>query len=367
MTSGQDAPPAAEPEPPVDPLDARRRRPLLIRGALGLLVGLVVASVVISVTGGFGSAARALADSRPGWVAAAFACGLARLAVLAAQIGRLAQRSGPLSRREAGGLAMVIFGVGAVTPAAPAEGLAFAGLELTARGRDRSTAVITLALVEWFAQRAFYLVSALGLLAVVLVGHLTAAESWPFVVAAVVVLVVLVTTAYAARRPATAVRAAGVLGALRFRGGPVPAETRRERGLAWHADALRIAGGPGDRLILALLSIGAVLLDSATLWAACRATGVELGPELVLLANTVGTMASWVPLLPSGLGVVEAVIPSILHRFGAPLDAAVAATLAARAAGTFLPALLGLPAAAALRRARRAPAVPATAIGAGRA
>ncbi|MGZ4672729.1 MAG: hypothetical protein ACXV8K_08725, partial [Ilumatobacteraceae bacterium] len=60
----------------------------------------------------------------------------------------------------------------------------------------------------------------------------------------------------------------------------------------------------------------------------------------------------WVPLLPSGLGLVEAAIPAILHRFGAPLDDGLAATLVYRAAGTLLPALVGGLAIIALRSHR---------------
>ena len=94
-----------------------------------------------------------------------------------------------------------------------------------------------------------------------------------------------------------------------------------------------------NRVRLALVSAVAVLADAATLWATCHAAGFHIHPEIALLARTVGTVASWIPLLPSGLGVVEVAIPAILHRFGAPLDDALAATLVYRAAGTLLPAL----------------------------
>jgi uncharacterized protein (TIRG00374 family) len=97
------------------------------------------------------------------------------------------------------------------------------------------------------------------------------------------------------------------------------------------------------------VSGGAVLADAATLSAACVGAGIHLDFEVVVLAATVGTMASWIPLLPGGLGLVEAVIPIILHRFGAPLADALAATVVYRAAGTLVPALAGAIAAAAMR------------------
>jgi uncharacterized protein (TIRG00374 family) len=110
-----------------------------------------------------------------------------------------------------------------------------------------------------------------------------------------------------------------------------------------------IVGPPRNRVRLALVSAAAVLADAGTLWATCHAAGFHIHPELVLLARTVGTVVSWVPLLPGGLGLVEAAIPAVLHRFGAPLDDAVAATLVYRAAGTLLPALAGGVAIVALR------------------
>ena len=104
---------------------------------------------------------------------------------------------------------------------------------------------------------------------------------------------------------------------------------------------MAIVGPPRNRVRLALVSAAAVVTDAATLWATCHAAGFHIHPELVLLARTIGTVVSWVPLLPGGLGLVEAAIPTVLHRFGAPLDEALAATLVYRAAGTLLPALTG--------------------------
>ena len=127
---------------------------------------------------------------------------------------------------------------------------------------------------------------------------------------------------------------------------------RRQAAGAWHAQAMAVVGPPSNRVRLAVVSALAVLADAATLWTTCHAAGFHIHPELALLATTVGTMASWIPLLPSGLGLVEAAIPAILHRFDAPLDDALAATLVYRAAGTLLPALAGMLAIALLRRPR---------------
>ena len=40
----------------------------------------------------------------------------------------------------------------------------------------------------------------------------------------------------------------------------------------------------------------------------------------MLLSYVAGVLISALPLLPAGIGVVEAAIPAVLHHFGAPLD-----------------------------------------------
>jgi len=194
---------------------------------------------------------------------------------------------------------------------------------------------------EWFTQRTFYGVAALDLIAVIALGHLAFSDSWPFMIVALIVILALAGTALAARRPASAVWISRVLGAIRVRRPQPPQEIRDQSASAWHARAMAVVGAPRNRLRLALVSASAVVVDAATLWATSHAAGFHIHPELALLATTVGTIVSWVPLLPGGLGLVEAAIPTVLHRFGAPLDAALAATLVYRAAGTLLPALAG--------------------------
>jgi uncharacterized protein (TIRG00374 family) len=89
------------------------------------------------------------------------------------------------------------------------------------------------------------------------------------------------------------------------------------------------------------VSAAGVLADGAVLWGAGRAAGIDVPYVVALLCAVGATVVTWVPLLPAGLGLVEAALPALLHRFDAPLDAALAASLAYRAAGTVLPALLG--------------------------
>jgi uncharacterized protein (TIRG00374 family) len=338
----------------------RRRIPRAAKLAVGALVGGAAVWLVVSTAGGVSDALDAVRRMQPGFIAVAVAMVVARVGLYGMQLRWLAGRSGRLGAGAAFGFALVVYGFGAVTPAAPAEGLAIASRELTRRGRSKRQAHLTFGLSEWFAQRTFYAVAALDLIMVIALGHLAFNDTWPVMIAAVIVLVALAGTAILARRPTSAERVATLLNALRIGRPEPPPEVRRQAANAWHAEAMAVVGSGKNRLRLAIVSAFAVVADAATLWATCHAAGFHIHPELALLATTVGTMASWVPLLPSGLGLVEAAIPAILHRFGAPLDDALAATIVYRAAGTLLPALSGALAIGALRARRAGPVTGAT-------
>ncbi len=329
---------------------------------IGLVLGAAAVWLVISTAGGLSDAMSAMGRMRGGFVALAFGFAALRMLLFGLQLLWLGRRTGPMSMLTASGLALVIFGLGAITPAAPAEGLAIASGELRRRDRTTRQARMTVGFSEWFAQRTFYAIAALDLIVVVALGHLSVADSWPFVIVAAVVLLAIIGSAAAARRSSTAEWVVGALDALRLRKPRASADNRldaadarRDAASVWHAQAMEVVGPPRNRASLAIVSAAAVLADAATLWATCHAAGFHIHPELVLLARTVGTIASWVPLLPSGLGVVEIAIPAILHRFGAPLDDALAATLVYRAAGTLAPAAAGGLALVALRAGARNP------------
>jgi uncharacterized protein (TIRG00374 family) len=88
------------------------------------------------------------------------------------------------------------------------------------------------------------------------------------------------------------------------------------------------------------------------LWVALHAAHAHVSFGLVVLAYVAGTAASWVPLLPGGLGAVEAVVPAVLHHFGVPLTTALAGALLWRGLSLFLPTLAGAFAYASLRAQR---------------
>ena len=326
------------------------RRPL-VRFLVGLALGTAGVWVVVVTAGGVGDALQAVQRMRVGLVAVAALAAMVRLGLYGLQLLWLGRRSAPLGLRTACGLAFVVFGLGAVTPAAPLEGLALAGRELRRRGQSRRQVVVTFGLSEWFAQRTFYAVASVDLVVVLLLGRLDPREWWPLLIIAALVFAALAGTAALLRRPASAEWVAVRLGALRLRRAR-SRESRRQAARGWHDQVMTTVGSRGHRALLAGVSTAAVLADATTLWATAHAAGIPIQPDLAVLAATVGTVASWVPLVPSGLGVVEAAIPATLHHFGAPLDDAVAATIVYRGAGTLLPALAGTLAIIALRTRR---------------
>ena len=323
-----------------------------LRLAIGVTVGAMAVWAVVSTAGGIGDSVDAIREMRLTFVALAVGLSAVRISLYGQQMAWLGRRSGQLDGRTAILLALVVYGFGAVTPAAPAEGLTIAGAELRARGRTTHQLRLTLGLSEWFAQRTFYALAALDLFAVIVTGHLALRDAWPFVVGAAIAIVLLALSAAAARQERAVSALATLLAHVRLHR-PQPPVGATGQGVAqWHAEAMAMVGRPSLRIRLAGVSALAVLCDAATLWATSHAAGFHIHPELTLLAATVGTMASWIPLLPSGLGLVEAAIPAILHHFGAPLDAALAATVAYRTVGTLIPAMVGMGAIAMLRASR---------------
>ena len=89
--------------------------------------------------------------------------------------------------------------------------------------------------------------------------------------------------------------------------------------------------------MLVTLTAGSWLADAACLWLALASAGVRLDADVVVLAYVAGIVIASLPLLPGGIGAVEAAIPAVLHHFGAPLDAALAGTLVYRGISFLLP------------------------------
>ena len=332
-----------------EPSVARWRR--LLRVALGLGVGGAAVWIVVSAAGGFADALHALERTTPWWLVPAVVCEALAYVVSGLRLRRLAGSGADLSPSAAVGVELVTDGLGLLTPASPAEGLAFAATELHRRGLPRRRVGITLGFTQWFSTRVFYLVSALNLLLILATRDLPVDTTWP-IVAASLVLFLLLATAVLANRPSTAEHLAIALGALRFWKPRPSREERRAAGARFYADAKTVVGPPRKRAVLMAMSVLSLLCDVTCLWLVLIATGARVDFDVAVLAVGAGAVAASIPLLPGGLGVVEAVIPAVVHWYGAPVGAALAAVLLYRAVGTFLPAAAGAVSILALRAHR---------------
>lgn len=97
-------------------------------------------------------------------------------------------------------------------------------------------------------------------------------------------------------------------------------------------------------------TLGSRLAAAVCLRFALISVGIHVSMGIVLIAYVVSILASTIPLLPGGLGLVEATIPGLLHHYGVSLDTAVAGTIAWRGVTLLLPGLVGLAGYASLRR-----------------
>ena len=101
-----------------------------------------------------------------------------------------------------------------------------------------------------------------------------------------------------------------------------------------------------------VLALGATywIADATCLWVVARALGVHLPPATLPIAYVVGAVVIAIPLLPGGLGGVEAAVPLVLAAGPVRYGDAVIAVLAWRALSFWLPAVAGLGCVALLAR-----------------
>lgn len=85
-----------------------------------------------------------------------------------------------------------------------------------------------------------------------------------------------------------------------------------------------------------------ILLDSLTLWLACRAIGVPVEPWVAFAGFTIGAIVAMIAPSPLGLGTFEAGTTGMLVLLGMPLEAALSATILLRGFTFWLPMVPGL-------------------------
>jgi uncharacterized protein (TIRG00374 family) len=97
-------------------------------------------------------------------------------------------------------------------------------------------------------------------------------------------------------------------------------------------------------------SAGNWLFDAFALWCAIKAFGHALGYDGLLVPFCLANTAAWIPLTPSGLGIVEGVIVPTLVGFSTPRGIALLGTTTWRLINFWLPIPLGAAAYLSLRR-----------------
>jgi uncharacterized protein (TIRG00374 family) len=312
-----------------------------------VVAGLLVYAVVVA-SGGMRDAAHQLRHASQIWLVPALVLEFSSYALAGWLLRMLRDDNDSLTWVTTVRVALVMWGLGSLLPASPAEGMAMSVSELRRRGVSRQHALTMLLVTGWFEFWALVFTAAAAAALVDAVGHPDPHDATRLVVLAVVLTFIAVTVVSVTRRPITGKLAAEAIWRLPHRR-KMTREEMREAGIDEHARLVRLLGGPARRAGIATASTGWWIADAGCLWVALQAVHADVGFSLVILAYVAGTAASWVPLLPGGLGAVEIAVPAVLHHFGVPLTVALAGTLLWRGLSLFLPALAGSAAYASLR------------------
>ena len=316
-----------------------RRWSRAISFALGAIVAVGALLAVLSLSGGVADVLAALDRVSPGWMFAAAVATVGGYALLALHMRRLASRE--ISVWQAARADLLLFGVGNVLPGSPAPGALLAAAELRRDGLSPRHTRFVLAFTMWFNVRTLLGVGAIAFLVAFARQHPGVRETGLWWLAAVGLIAALAISAALAARPTTAEHTARLFARLRVTRPRPPADVTRAGADTWHAEAKATVGSRRNRIVLVVLAAGSWLADATCLWLALAAAGVQLDADVVLLAYVAGIVIASLPLLPGGIGAVEAAIPAVLHYFGAPLDAAIAGTLVYRGISFLLPLAAG--------------------------
>jgi len=322
-----------------------------VRYAFGLVVaGLLVYAIVVA-SGGLEQALDQVSAASLAWLPPALLLETCCYALIGVMLRMLRGEHRSLRWGTTVRVALVLWGLGGLLPASPAEGIAMGSSELRRRGVPRRESITMFVVAGWFQFWALVLAAAVAAAVVSIVGHVDPTDDNRLAIAAVVLAAVTLIVVFLARRPV----AGGFIWAAtwwlpRHRG-----MTRAElhaAGVDAHARLSRLLGSPTHRIGIGAAAAGTWVADAACLWCALHAVHVHIHFSIVLIAYVIGVVASWVPLLPGGIGAVEAAVPAVLHHFGVPLTVGLAGTLLWRGMSLFLPALGGVLAYLSLRAER---------------
>ena len=280
-----------------------------------------------------------LSDTSWPWLTAAITVELGCYVLLGFQLSRLLGGVRDFGRFFALQLALVIYGLGTLLPGAPAPGMVLAGRQLSRRGVEASQSSLAFFLSAWFNVRSFLILAVLTALLATLRGRVP--DDWKMVVigSALFVALGLVLLEALLKRPVLFDRSGRFVEWVNWRGN---GQNARETALRFHAAAISAVASRRDGFVIGSATFGSRLADVICLRFAMLSIGIHVSMGVVLIAYIVSALISALPLLPGGLGIIDATIPAVLHYYGAPLDSAVAGTVVWRSATLLLPGLLGL-------------------------
>ena len=306
-----------------------------------MAVGVGGLAFLITSASDVASVQRSLAHMALPWVAVAVGMETMSFFWLSIHLRVLAGAPANAARAAPIRLALVVFGLGPVLPAAPAEGLVLAGSALKRRRMDRRRIAVLLGFSQWFSVRGLLCLTSVSLLLALATADIPTPYRAGVAASAGTTIAAVFASTWLLSRRQFAEWVALVAGRLRHPRSCPSALLRRQRGAAWHTLAMHVTRRRIDRFVLLATAIAAWICDGLCLHFALIALGAHVSIDVLLMAYTVGVLASNIPLLPAGFGAVETVTPAILHHYGVPLATAVAAVLVYRFLGTFLPAAAG--------------------------
>ncbi len=315
-----------------------------------VVAGLLVYAVVVA-SGGIRDAIHQLRLATPAWLAPAIVLEICSYSAAGWLLWLLRAGDDALRWGTTVRIALVMWGLGSLLPAAPAEGIALSVSELGRRGVGRQGAITMLLVAGWCQFWALALTAAVASGLVDAVGHPDPDDATRLVVVAAVLVAATAIVVTLVRRPVIGKLAADAMWLLPRRR-TMTRDELRAAGIGEHARLMALFGRTNQRAAIVVASTAWWLADAGALWIALHAVHADADFGLVVLAYVAGTVASWVPLLPGGLGAVEIAVPAVLHHFGVPLGGALAGTLLWRGLSLFLPAAVGALAYTSLRAAR---------------
>jgi uncharacterized protein (TIRG00374 family) len=328
---------------------------VLLRYALGIVVGVVVLWLLFGRRSELFAAVRQLGSASPQWVAAAIGAeslSMAGYAVLQWRVLRLAD-TGPAVPLP--GLILLTLANAAINCTVPGEPAVSSGYRYRYYRRHRASpaaagwTIFTILIAQAIGMSFVLLTGVLVALVATATAGGKAASPAGLGVTVLGLLVVLGSGAVLIRRDLVLGLASGVTGRLARRrrqprggqpGGGQPGGllTRIEGTLVRMRD---IPLGPGATAGVVAIATAVWLCDFGCLLCGFRAVHAPIPWHGVLLAYGASVVAGSLPIVPGGLGIVEGSLAVVLVGYGASRVSAVSAVLAFRIVNYWLAIAVG--------------------------